>query len=383
MTISFNNGSTAVCSRNGSGIKKCYINTAGNLIIVYNDGEIEDVGRVVGSDGVDGKNFYPDERGFDIPTAIVDYNIAKPIGWCYLSLANNTAKLYFKNTAPNVSPVQWNIVDFGKGEQGEAFHVDVEGDHPPTISDVPVVVRDEYTYLDTSTGKVYFYDVGTQAWSAGFQWTGAQGIQGVRGNFVIDLDGVTLPPPYVAQPEGYTYFDSSTGKIYQVVKGVGGVLGWSDGYQWSGKPGAPGKPGDKGDDGAQGKGQSVIVNTIDNPYPNALLVVGKLPAGYLITSIEVDIEEAYNADVKDMFVRLGGEAQSQIGSVIVAPDSDFDIQRKNKYIVSGVHHEASLVEEVISCVFNQSVNRSYDKGKLKIIVTIAWQEPVVSIDDSI
>lgn len=383
MTISFDNGSTTICSRNSSGIKKCYINTAGNLIIVYNDGEIEDVGHVVGADGTNGKNFYPDERGFDVPTDIVDYNIAKPVGWCYLSLANDTAKLYFKTTDENVSPVKWNVVEFGKGDQGESFHIDTEGDHAPTDADVPALVRDEYTYLDTSTGKVYFYDTGTKMWSTGFQWTGAQGSKGDRGNFLIDLDGNTLPPSYTDQPEGYTYLDTSTGKIYQIVKDSSGALGWSDGYQWTGVQGKEGVQGDKGDTGDEGKGQRVIVNTIDNPYPNALLVVGTLPAGYLITNIEVDIVQAYNADVKEMFVRLGGEAQTEIGSVIVAPEEYFDIQTINKYMVLGVNHEASLTDEVISCVFNQSVNRSYDEGKLKIAVTIAWQEPITDINDSI
>lgn len=118
MTITFNNGSGGSC--NNSGIKSLVINSAGHLIVTFADNTIQDLGLVVGHDGTNGKNFYPDDVGMEIPDGT--FAVDKPEGWCYLSLANGTAKLYFKTNDAGVEPSTWNTVEFGKGDAVVTFN---------------------------------------------------------------------------------------------------------------------------------------------------------------------------------------------------------------------------------------------------------------------
>lgn len=373
MTISFNNGSVGSC--NNSGIKSLQINASGHLICTYVDNTIEDLGQVVGADGINGTNFYPNEIGFEIPDG--QFEIDKDIGWSYLSLANNTSKLYFKTSAPNVVPATWNVVEFGKGPKGDSgrpFTIDSSGTTLPTTG-----LFDEYTFLNTTTGQISIYDLDTTDWRGPFQWVGAQGIQGV---FKIDLEADELPP-IANLPYNYTVYDTDDGMLYYVMDNPAnpGQKMWSQGIPFRGKPGLPGES-IQGPPGPQGESVYTIYNVIDHSYTNAVLVIGTCPIGYVVTNIQVDVQQAYNAPVTDMFVRFGGTAQSEIDGTVIAPVDYFDINTARKYIVQEVNHEPSDTEEIISCIFNESVNNS-PVGLMTVTVQMAYQLPVQPISDNI
>lgn len=373
MTISFNNGSVGSC--NSSGVVKFQINASGHLICTYTDNTIEDLGLVVGHDGTNGTNFYPDEIGFEIPDG--QFRTDKPVGWSYLSLANNTSTLYFKTSEPDVVPSTWNAVEFGKGPKGDTgrpFTIDSQGTTLPTTN-----LFDEYTFLNTDTGKIQIYDLDTTTWRGPFPWVGAQGIQGV---FKIDLEADELPP-IANLPLNYTVYDTDDGFLYYVEENpdMPGQKQWSQGILFRGKPGEPGQS-IKGDQGEPGASIYIVHNTIETQYTNALLVVGTVPIGYVITNIQVDIEQAYSFPVTDMLVRFGGTAQSEIDGTVIAPYDYFDINAARRYIVDEVNHEPSDKEEIISCIFNESVNNS-SQGKMTIYIEMAKQLPDQPISDNI
>lgn len=371
MTISFNNGSTSSCNSAGA---KFHINSVGHLIVTYADNTIEDLGLVVGLDGVNGTNFYPNLIGFEIPDGT--FEIAQPIGWSYLSLANNTSILYFKTSAPNVTPATWNQVEFGKGpkgDSGKSFTINSSGTTFPTTE-----LFDGYTFYNTDDGNVYIYNSEQSSWSTGIPFRGPQGL---RGRFTIDSQGPVLPS-ITNLPVDYAFYNSTDGKLYYVeTNSVTGQKEWSTGIVFRGPDGIKG---DKGDSitGPAGKDIKVIINDIDTSYTNALLVVGICPAGYVVTNIEIDVIEEYEPNVNDMFVRFGGTAQSDDDSVIIGSSDNFDIQSVQKYILSEVNHLASTKDEIISCVFNESVNNS-STGKIHLTVTIAWQSPIEPISNHI
>lgn len=373
MTISFNNGSVGSCNK--SGILKLQINAAGHLICTYVDNTIEDLGLVVGHDGTNGTNFYPDEVGFEIPDG--QFRTEKDIGWSYLSLANNTSILYFKTSAPGIDPSTWNKVEFGKGDKGETgrpFTIDGQGTTLPTTG-----LFDEYTFLNTETGKIQIYDLDTTSWRGPFPWVGKQGIQGV---FKIDLEADELPP-IDNLPFNYMVYDTDDGFLYYVEENpdVPGQKQWSKGILFRGKDGKPGES-IKGDKGEPGASVYAVHNVIDTSYTNALLVIGTVPAGYVITNIQVNVEKAYSYPVTDMLVRFGGTAQSEIGGTVIAPFDYFDINTARKYIVDEINHEPSDVDEIISCIFNESVNNS-SVGKMSVYVQMAKQLPDQPISDNI
>ena len=373
MTISFNNGSVGSC--NNSGILKLQINSAGHLICTYVDNTIEDLGLVVGRDGTNGTNFYPDEVGFEIPDS--QFRAEKDIGWSYLSLANNTSILYFKTSAPDVVPATWNSVEFGKGDKGDAgrpFTIDSQGTTLPTTG-----LFDEYTFLNTSTGMIQIYDLDTTTWRGPFPWVGKQGIQGV---FKIDLEADELPP-IDDLPLNYMVYDTDDGFLYYVEENPDnpGQKQWSKGILFRGKQGEKGDS-IKGDPGEPGASVYAVHNVIDTSYTNALLVIGTVPIGYVITNIQVNVEQAYTFPVTDMLVRFGGTAQSEIDGTVIAPFDYFDINTARKYIVDEINHEPSDKEEIISCIFNESVNNS-PVGKMSIYVQMAKQLPDQPISDNI
>lgn len=373
MTISFNNGSVGSC--NSSGIKSLVINAAGHLICTYQDNTIEDLGLVVGHDGANGTNFYPNEIGFETPDGT--FNIDKDIGWSYLSLANNTSILYFKTSAPNVNPATWNSMEFGKGDKGDAgrpFTIDSSGTTLPTTN-----LFDEYIFLNTDTGKISIYDEDTTTWRGPYQWEGPQGIQGV---FKIDLEADELPP-IANLPYNYTVYDTDDGMLYYVMDNPDnpGQKMWSQGIPFRGKQGLPGES-IKGDKGEKGDSVYTIYNTIDTSYTNAVLVIGTCPTGYVVTNIQVDVVQAYSFPVTDMLVRFGGTAQSEIDGTVIAPYDDFDIGTARKYIVAEVNHEPSDKDEIISCIFNESVNNS-PFGKMNVTIQMAYQLPIQPISDNI
>lgn len=374
MTISFNNnGSVGSC--NNSGIRKLQINSAGNLICTYSDNTIEDLGHVVGHDGLNGTNFYPNEIGFEVPDGA--FNQDKDIGWSYLSLANGTSILYFKTSAPGVDPATWNKVEFGKGDKGNSgrpFNIDSEGTVKPTTG-----LFEGYTFLDTSDGSIYIYSASTATWSVPHQWVGPEGKKGV---FTIDSRGDDFPD-IDNLDYGYCFYNTEDGKLYYVEDNPAnpGQKQWGVGIPFRGPKGESIK-GDKGDTGASGDGIYIIYNEIDIQYTNTVLVIGTAPAGYVVTNIQVDLLEAYSDNVNDMRVRFGGTAQSEIDGTVIAPEDYFDIKRVNKYIVTEVNHAPSNKEEIISCVFNESVNNS-STGKMTIRVELGAQLPVQPISDNI
>lgn len=373
MTISFNGGSNGSC--NTSGIKKLEINSAGNLIVTYADNTIQDLGRVVGYDGVNGRNFYPSEIGFLVPDDT--FKVDEEIGWSYLSLANDTSILYFKSSAPGL-PSTWISVPFGKGDPGAAgksFYIDSSGTAFPTTG-----LKDQYTFYNTNTGMVYYYHLATNTWSDGIQFRGPEG---KRGRFNIDLQAAAFPA-IEDLPEDYCFYNTTDGKLYYVdiISTDPLQKGWSEGIVFRGKDGIQGDEGIQGEQGIPGKDIRVITNTIDTSYTNAVLVIGTCPAGYVITNIEVKILEAYVAPVTDMLVRFGGTAQSEIGGTVVAPYDYFDIGVQRSYIVNEINHEVSDHDEIVSCIFNESVNNS-TYGKMNVYVTIAYQSPIQDISDNI
>lgn len=371
MTISFNTGSSGSCNSSGA---KFNINSAGHLIVTYADTTIEDLGQVVGQNGENGTNFYPNEIGFEVPDGT--FEVDKPLGWTYLSLANSTAILYFKTTAAGVTPSTWNQSEFGRGPKGDAgrpFTIDSSGTTLPTTGLV-----DEYTFYNTADGNIYIYDLDTTSWRGPFPFRGEQGL---RGRFIIDSQGTAFPT-ITDLPVDYTFYNSSTGYLYYVeLNSVTSQKQWSTGIEFRGPEGEAGES-IKGDTGAAGKDIKIIRNTIGNNYTNAVLVIGTCPAGYVVTNIQVDVTAAYTGDVEDMLVRFGGTAQSEIDGTVIAPYEYFDIQTVQRYIVNEVNHSASVNDEIISCIFNESVNNS-PTGNINIVVTIAFQSPIEPISDHI
>lgn len=380
MTISFNNGSSSSCN-NCSGIKSLVINNAGHLIVTYDDNTIEDLGLVVGHDGINGTNFYPNEVGFVIPDSTFDLD--KDIGWSYLSLLVDSTQtvptIYFKTNAANEPTATWVSAPFGKGQKGDMgtpFHIDSQGTVKPVTG-----LFDDYTFLDTSTGQIFVYDLDSTTWLGPYQWRGPQGIQG---RFIIDSQGVLFPAIADLDP-GYTFYATDTGYLYYVQEIQVGQLTqkvWSNGILFRGPKGEDGDKGDKGDKGSDANNIYAIKNVIDTSYENALLVIGKVPAGYLVTRIEIDIQNPYDSVVNELTVRFGGTAQSEIDGTVIAPPDYFDINRTQRYIVDEINHEISTDEEILSCIFNESVNNSA-VGLMTIICTIAKQLPVTPIDDNI
>lgn len=375
MTISFNNGSGGSC--NNSGIKSLVINAAGHLIVTYSDNTIQDLGLVVGQNGANGRNFYPNEIGFEVPNEL--FRVGEELGWCYLSLANGTSTLYFKSNDAQETISTWNRVEFGKGDTGEAgkpFHIDSSGTVFPTTGLV-----NNYTFYNTEDGKLYFYQSVTATWSDGVPFRGEQGL---RGRFHIDSTGSQFPS-IDNLPQDYCFYNTTDGNLYYVdivTTSSTPTKEWSAGILFRGKDGEEGKQGEPGIQGEPGKDTVVIINTIDHSWTNALLVIGTCPAGYLVTNIEVDINQAYDEPVNEMFVRFGGEAQEDIGGTVIAPVDYFDINRKMRYIVNETNHEVSSKDEIISCVFNDSVNNS-SFGEMKIVCTLSWQAPIQPIQDNI
>lgn len=375
MTISFNNGSNYTC--NNSGIKSFVINTSGHLIVTYSDNTIEDLGLVVGHDGADGRNFYPNDIGFVVPDN--NFKVGEPLGYCYLSLANGTSTLYFKTSEATDLFSSWNMVEFGKGDtgaDGKPFHIDSSGTVFPTTG-----LFDDYTFYNTSDGKLYFYQELTGTWSAGIPF---QGEQGPRGRFHIDSSGDQFPP-ITNLPLDYCFYNNTDGNLYYVDEDNSTnppTKQWSDGIHFQGKDGEEGEKGLKGDTGAPGKDTLVVMNTIDHSWTNAVLQVGVCPAGYLVTNIDVNVTTAYVTPVIDMHIRVGGDVQQDIGGTIIAPDTYFDINRQLRFIVNETNHEVSVVDEPIVCVFNESVNNS-QFGEMKVIFTLSWQAPIQPIQDNI
>jgi hypothetical protein len=373
MTISFNNGSSSSCNSAGA---KFHINSAGHLIVTYADNTIEDLGQVVGHDGANGTNFYPNLIGFEVPDE--NFEIDQPIGWTYLSLANGKAILYFKTSAPGVTPATWNQSEFGrgpKGDSGRPFTIDGSGTTLPTD---PQILVDEYTFYNTEDGNIYIYDLDTTSWRGPFPFRGPQGL---RGRFIIDSQGTDFPS-ITDLPLDYTFYNTQTGFLYYVEEdSVTHQKQWSPGIEFRGPQGIQGES-IKGDPGQNGKDIKVIVNDIDTSYTNALLVIGTCPAGYVVTNIQLDVLQPYEGDVSEMLVRFGGTAQSELDGTVIAPYDYFDIQTQQRYIVDEVNHEPSDKDEIISCIFNESVNNS-TTGKIHVIVTIAFQSPIEPISDHI
>jgi hypothetical protein len=377
MTISFNNGSSGSC--NCSGINNLVINNAGHLIVTYDDNTIQDLGQVVGADGANGTNFYPNEIGFVIPDSTFDLD--KDIGWSYLSLLINSTQtvptIYFKTNAANSPTATWVSAPFGqgaKGDEGEPFHIDSQGTIKPTTG-----LTDNYTFLDTTDGTIWIYDLDTLTWAGPYQFRGPQGLQG---RFIIDSQGDTFPVITNLNP-GYTFYATDTGFLYYVVQDTITLQkSWSPGILFRGPKGEQGDKGIQGDAGSDANNIYAIKNIIDTSYENALLVIGKVPAGYLVTRIEVTVQNAYDLTVNELTVRFGGTAQSDEGSTDIAPPDYFDINTAQRYIVDEVNHVISNNEEILSCVFNESVNNS-EVGLMTIICTIAKQLPITPIEDNI
>lgn len=368
MTISFNNGSSS-SSCHCSGIKGLVINNSGHLVVTYDDGLIQDLGLVVGANGT---NFYPNEMGFNVPGS--DFDLDKPQGWTYLSLVQPVT-LYFKTNAANEPTSTWVSAPFGQGQIGQTgkpFGIDSKGSVLPTMN-----LTDGYTFYNTTDGKIYIYDLDTQSWKD-YQFRGEQGLQG---QFIINSQGIDFPEIANLTP-GYTFYSTDTGFLYYVIVDSNGQKSWSQGILFRGKEGDKGDKGDQGDPGKDANNIFAIKNSIDNSFENALLVIGKVPAGYLVTRIEVTIIGAYDYPVTELAVRFGGTAQSELDGTIIAPVDYFDINAARKYIVDEINHDVSDKEEILSCIFNESVNNSA-VGSMTIVCTVAKQLEITPIEDHI
>lgn len=365
MTISFNNGSSGNC--NNSGIKDFHINVNGDLIVTYADGTFENLGHVVGSPGINGKNFYPTETGYLIPDGA--FKTDWELGDSYLSLSEPVT-LYFKTSNKNTAPSTWSGVIFGKGAKGDPgrpFNIDAQGPTLPTpqVNGFP----QDYTFYNTTDGKVYFWDVTVSDWYKSYQYRGPEGLQG---RFQIDYQGPLFPEPISGLPVGYTFYDTDNGMLYYVQLDTVGNKTWGAGIRFEGPRGENGDKGDPGADGKDAQGTTQVYNVIDNSYNNALLVIGTCPAGYVVNGIEIDITEAFQAPVNEMKVRFGGTAQDDNSGIVIAPYDNFDIHRSVKYIVQGVNHAPSANDEILSCVFDDSVNNS-DFGRMVVRLTLVKQ----------
>lgn len=343
---------------NNSGVQRFYINDQGNLIVVYTSGLTEDLGHVVGQNG---QNFYPNEIGFEIPDG--QFRISQPIGWSYLSLANDTSILYFKTSDVDVTPSTWNTVEFGKGpagEDGKSFKIDSQGTSFPTTG-----LYDGYTFLNTVSGAVYYYRTSSSSWDGPYQWRGVAGLEGKQGIFKIDSQGTTFPDITNLQI-GYTFYKTDTGDLYFVQEDSQGEKIWSNPVPFRGPQGEHGLKGDKGEDGAPGKQIVLVRNTIENIYPNTLLVIGVCPPGFVISEVQVNVKKAFESPVEEMFVRFGGTTQDETTGTVVAGNECFDIGRVEQYIVNDINHEPSDSEEIISCIFDDAVNNSV-YGEIEIL----------------
>lgn len=354
MAISFNNQN---CSNNKS-IKSASINDDGDLVVIYTDSTSEVLGHVVGSDG---KNFTPDERGDLIPdgTMFID----KPQGFVYESYANGKVTLYFKTSLPGVTPSTWISAEYGKGDKGDPFLIDDQGTTLPDLTDL----RIGYTFYKTDEGNIY-QKTAQLVWSAPYRW---KGIKGDAGNFVINDSGDTLPDASTLW-DTYTFLKEDTGQIYQVYVDGNGTLHWSKPYQWTGKQG------DKGDDGSSADALYVISNTVDFSMANTLLVLGTVPAGYVVTNIDANVTSKLNTNVVEMEIRFGGTIQDDAGSIIIAPQDYFDINIKKRYIVNEINHDPSTNDEIVSAIFDYAPLNS-DSGIVEIKITVAKQLPKSSI----
>lgn len=354
MAISFNNQN---CSNNKS-IKSAEINDDGDLVVFYTDSTSEVLGHVVGKDG---KNFTPDEQGILIPDGTSF--ISEPQGFVYQSYANNKVTLYFKTSLPGEDPSTWISVEYGKGDQGDPFLIDSQGTTLPDLDGL----RIGYTFYKTDEGNIY-QKTAQLVWSAPYSW---KGVKGDAGNFVINAHGDTLPDVSTLY-DTYTFLKTDTGMIYQVYVDGNGVLHWSDPYQWKG---------DKGDKGDTGKGEDslyIISNTVDFSLPNTLIVLGTVPAGYVVTNIDANVVTQLNTNVVEMEIRFGGTIQDDAGSVIIAPQDYFDINIKKRYIVNEINHLPSTNDEIVSAVFDYAPLNS-DSGIVEIKLTIAKQLPTSEI----
>lgn len=354
MAISFNNQN---CSNNKS-IKSAEINDDGDLVVFYTDSTSEVLGHVVGKDG---KNFAPDEQGVLIPDGTSFIN--EPQGFVYQSYANNTVTLYFKTSLPGVDPSTWISVEYGKGDKGDPFLIDAQGTTLPDLDGL----RIGYTFYKTDEGNIY-QKTEQLVWSAPYAW---KGVKGDAGNFVINGHGDTLPDVSTLY-DTYTFLKTDTGMIYQVYVDGNNVLHWSDPYQWKGDKG------EKGDTGKAEESLYIISNTVDFSLPNTLLVLGTVPAGYVVTNIDANVVTQLNTNVVEMEIRFGGTIQDDAGSVIIAPKDYFDINIKKRYIVNEINHDPSTNDEIVSAVFDYAPLNS-DSGIVQIKITIAKQLPTSDI----
>lgn len=351
MTISFSGSCTKT-------ISSVTIDSDGNLIVIYSDNTSENLGKVVGADG---KNFAPDQIGNIVP-GDNDF-VTEAIGFVYESLANGTSVLYFKNSAPGITPVVWSIAPYGKGDKGDPFMIDGTGTTLPDINSVSY----GYTFLNTDTGAIYIKGT-TLTWGGPYQFKGDRGPQG---QFIVNSTGTTLPDATTLY-EGYTFLNSDTGMLYYVYKNGSNVLTWSTGVLFRGPQGI------QGIQGETGSALYTISNTVTSFLANTLIPLGTVTAGYVVTNIDVNVTGALNV-VSTMEVRFGGTVQSSTGSVVIAPDTYFDVNNVLRFIVNETNHEPSTSDQLVSAIFDYSANNSTITGEIKYIITIAKALPVAPI----
>lgn len=354
MAISFNNQN---CSNNKS-IKSAEINDDGDLVVFYTDSTSEVLGHVVGKDG---KNFIPDVQGYLIPGGTSFVN--EPLGFVYQSYANNKVTLYFKTSLPGVTPSTWISAEYGKGVQGDPFLIDDQGTILPDLTNL----RIGYTFYKTDEGNIY-QKTPQLVWSHPYRW---KGDKGDAGNFVINDSGDTLPDASTLY-DTYTFLKTDTGMIYQIYVDGNDVLNWSTPYQWKGDKG------DKGDTGTSDAPICIISNIVDFSLPNTLIMLGTVPAGYVVTNIDANVLNRLNTNVVEMEIRFGGTIQDDTGSVIIAPADYFDINIKNRYIVNEINHEPRTKDEIVSAIFDYAPLNS-DYGLVEIKITIANNLPASAI----
>lgn len=397
------------------------INDKGELIVETCEGKEENLGKVI----CDSPIFKIDEVG----TVDVDGTmfIDKDKGFTYLyAPEDGNSVLYIKTSTKDESPSTWSIIPLLKGEQGLRGEKGEKGDiGPQGIQGEPgekgeqgeVGPRGEQgiqgergligprgekgdpgsTGLKGEKGdKGDKGDRGEKGERGIKGDTGERGLKGERGD---KGDRGEKGDPGEKGDTGSTGLRGEQGERGE--KGEKGDKGDKGIQGEKGEPGIQGEKGEKGDTGLRGEkgdtgerglpgkdgkdgksGSYIISNQIDNEYPNALLIVGTVPSGFVVTNIEVHIGEKYIHPVENMEVRFGGTMESDEGSVRIADQDMFDLEIPGIYVVNGVNHEPSDMDEIVSCVFDDSVNNS-STGKMSVFITISNLLPVQNIGDNI
>ena len=289
-------GDTGAPGKDGRGVKSFEVNDAGHLIVTYSDGETADLGKVTGEDGADGEQGPKGDKG----------DTGKP----------------GKDGRDGIDGKDG--VDGKPGKDGADGKQGPKGDKGDTGADG----RDGKDGVDGKPGKDGAD--GKQGPKGDKGDTGADGRDGKDGTAGTDGRGIAEAAVNKNGELVLTYTDGETQNLGRVVgtdgadgkdgkdgeKGADGADG-RDGQD--GKPGKDGKDGEKGADGADGKdgndganapageGSSVSDRCLPSVGIMALPLLALIPLGLAAT---MDIPAL--APVKEQVDAVGASVQNQL-----------------------------------------------------------------------